>query len=141
MNWDIRSLFSILDPISRIYVFSLLLSAIWMIAIPLWVSYWLRRQRARGIQSVEIIHGRLARLEGHLRQFFTLNVISFCACLSNQILQGIRLEEAITVNPNIDVVPPFDGLSAISQFGFVGLGLIHSVRWFVSAKAMQYRDK
>jgi hypothetical protein len=141
MNWDIRSLFSILDPISRIYVFSQLLTAIWMIAIPFRVSHWLRRQRARGIQVAEITQRRLSGLESHLRQFFTLNVIFFCACVSNQILLGVRSMETLTRNPNIDAVPPFDALFAVSQLGFVGLAVIHSARWFVSAKVMRSREE
>jgi hypothetical protein len=134
IGWDIRALFSILDPFSRFYVLFLLCTAIAVIAAPFRLIHWIRSLQSNGDQDARVIHVRLASIERNVRELFYLNVIFLCACFCSQLLLGIREEVSLIRNPNMDIIGPFDVVLTIADLGFAALILIHCMRWWVSSQ-------
>lgn len=133
-NWDLRSLLTVLDSTSRLYVLFVIFAAVWTTLIPIRIAFWMRRGKTEPAQAAAAVRVRLVVLNRNLSKLFSLNLILFGGCFCNQLLMGIRSEWFFRCNPNMDVIGSFDGLVFLSLLGFTGLALIHCVRWFVSTK-------
>jgi hypothetical protein len=133
-NWDIRGLFHYLEPLSRLYVLFLMFVAVWTISLPLRITFWTRPTRDEESQTA-LAPTKLAAWHRNLTELFVLNLILFGGCFCNELLRGIRSEQFIRCNPNIDAIGPFDALLSISLLGFAGLILVHCIRWWVLIKS------
>lgn len=133
INWDLRGLIHSIDPLSLLYVLFLMFAAVWIISIPLRIAFRKRSIRDEAAQTA-LARTRLAAWHRNLGDLFVLDLILFGGCFCNELLMGLRSERFIRCNPYIDVIGPFDGLVFVSLVGFVGLALIHCIRWLVLMK-------
>lgn len=127
-NWDLRPIFSIFGPLSRICVVFMTFTLLGMLILSFRLLGWGLWQRGHPRDFLM----RLRKLEHHLRQHFWLNVILLIAGACDQLFWGIRSQFQLMRNPNLDIVSPFDGLPVIIDLGFAVLAVIHCLRWWIS---------
>ena len=139
IRWDVRALFSILEPISLLYLFFLGCTAIWVIAALLSFLRWIRRVQLSDIQAVKPIQAKLAAQQLNLCELLLMAALLFGFTFFMELTSALRGWEYDKCNPQADVVGPFDGLLSVSQLTFGVFALIQCVRWYMSAKFARIR--
>ena len=139
IQWDIRALFSILDPVSRLYMLFLICTATWAIAALPRFLLWIRGTQSSEIQTVRAIQAKLAAQQRNLCELLLLVALLFGFIFFMELTSALRSWEYVKCNPQADVVGPFDGLLSVSQLTFGVLTLIQCIRWYMSAKFARVR--
>ncbi len=139
IQWDIRALFSILDPVSRLYMLFLICTATWVIAALPRFLLWIRGTQSSEIQTVRAIQAKLAAQQRNLCELLLLVALLFGFIFFMELTSALRSWEYVKCNPQADVVGPFDGLLSVSQLTFGVLTLIQCIRWYMSAKFARVR--
>jgi hypothetical protein len=131
---DWRSIFSILDPVSRLYVLFLVCTGIWSVIASFRLFVATRHLRIENQQVAENNHARLAAQRHNLQELLLLTLLLFGFCFFTELIRGLRGWRYAFCNPQADMSPPFDALLWLSQLSFGVMVLIQCLRWCVSAK-------
>jgi hypothetical protein len=134
MRIDWRSIWDILTIPGKAYVLFLLFFCAWNGIALIRHSLLIRRVRMPSQQSAKETYSALAAQQRNLRELLILTLILFGFAFFTELFVAIRGWYYIWLNPQADVVAPFDAIQVISQVSFVVFAIVQCSRWYMSAK-------
>jgi Na+/proline symporter len=141
MRIDWRSVWSILTGPSKAYVLGLLCFSAWNGIALIRHSLLIKRLRSAAQQSVEETSAVLLAQQRNLRELLFLTLILFGFAFFTELFSCIRASYYVRLNPQADVVAPFDALLVLSQVSFGVFAFAQCVRWYMSAKLERVLSK
>lgn len=134
MRIDWRSLWTILTLPAKAYVLFLVFVSTWNGIALFRHSHLLSCLRTDPHQSAGKTHAALAALQRNLRELLFLTLLFFGFAFFTELISGIRGWCYSSLNPQADVVAPFDTILVVSQLSFGVFTLMQCIRWFMSAR-------
>jgi hypothetical protein len=134
MRIDGRAVWAILTFPGKAYVLFLLFFCAWNGIALIRHSLLIQGLRTASQPSAKETYAALAAQQRNLRELLFLGLILFAFVFCTELSSGIREWYYIWLNPQADVVAPFDATQTVTQVSLGVLAFAQCSRWFMSAK-------
>jgi len=134
MRIDWRSVWAILTFAGKAYVLFLLFFCAWNGIALIRQSLLIRRLGTATQQTAKETYTALAAQQRNLRELLFLGLILFGFVFCTELASGIREWYYIWLNPQADVVAPFDAIQIATQVSLGVFAFAQCSRWYMSTK-------
>jgi len=132
MSIDWRSVWAILTVPGKAYILFLLFFCVWNGIALIRHSLLIRRLRTASQQSTKETFAALAAQQRNLRELLFLGLILFGFVFCIELSSCIREWYYTRLNPQADVVAPFDATQIFTQVSLGVFAFVQCSRWYMS---------